>query len=157
MTIRKMISLVLASTFILVSNNTVAQDGAKSMADDRADVWTTVEMQWNAQEKGDSKWIDQLLTDDFSGWGNSSPAPRGKSSTKMWNRFNEDLSDLLVHELYPLSIIVHGDVGIAHYLYTSASKNADGKVETSNGRYTDILVRTEEGWKFVAWHGGDDD
>jgi len=27
----------------------------------------------------------------------------------------------------------------------------------SNGRYTDILVRKEDGWKFIAWHGGDDE
>mgnify|MGYP001818699300 CR=1 FL=1 len=157
MTIRNSIHLVLASTFLFASNFAIAQDGEKSMADDRADVWTTVEQQWNAQEKGGSKWIDQLLTDDFSGWGRSSPAPRGKSSTRMWNRFNEDISDLLVHELYPLSIIVNGDVGIVHYLYSSASKDADGKVETSNGRYTDILLRTDDGWKFIAWHGGDDE
>ena len=55
------------------------------------------------------------------------------------------------------AIIVNGDVGIVHYLYSSASKDADGKVETSNGRYTDILLRTDDGWKFIAWHGGDDE
>ena len=63
------------------------------------------------------------------------------------------------HELYPLSIVVHEDVAIAHYLFTSATedKNKDGKIETANGRYTDILVRTDDGWKFIAWSGGSDD
>lgn len=157
MTIHKTFCLVLAGVFLLGANIAVAQNGATNMADDRADVWTAVEQTWNAEEKGDSKWIDQLLTDDFSGWDKTSPAPRGRSSTRMWNRFNKEISDLLAHELYPLSIVVNGNIGIAHYLYTSASRDEDGKVETSNGRYTDILLRTDDGWKFIAWHGGDDD
>jgi hypothetical protein len=43
-------------------------------------------------------------------------------------------------------------------MYTSASrnKNKEGEFETTNGRYTDILVRTDDGWKFLAWAGGDD-
>ena len=60
------------------------------------------------------------------------------------------------YELYPLSITIHDDVAVAHYLYSTAFKSEDGEIEMSNGRYTDVLVRTEDGWKFVAWHGGDD-
>ena len=75
----------------------------------------------------------------------------------MWDRFNNEQSELIAHELYPLSIVVHDDVAIAHYVYTSANEDKDGKVEVSNGRYTDVLVRTDNGWKFIAWHGGDDE
>ena len=64
---------------------------------------------------------------------------------------------MVAHELYPLAIVVDGDVAIAHYLYTSAYQNKDDEVEMNNGRYTDILVRTAEGWKFIAWHGGNDE
>jgi hypothetical protein len=40
---------------------------------------------------------------------------------------------------------------------TSAYKDKKGDVEVSNGRYSDILVRVEDGWKFLSWHGGDDE
>jgi ketosteroid isomerase-like protein len=66
------------------------------------------------------------------------------------------LGALLAHELYLLSIVVHDDVAVAHYLYSSAYKPKNGEIEMNNGRYTDVLVRTEDGWKFIAWHGGDD-
>ena len=148
--------LVLVGT-VCLANLSWAQDSIQAAADDRADVWTTVEAQWNAQEKGDGKWPDTYLAEDFSGWDTSSPAPRSKSSTKMWNRFNEKVSEMLAHELYPLSIVVTGDTGVAHYLYSSASKDNEGKIKTVNGRYTDVLIRTADGWKFIAWHGGDDD
>ena len=147
----------LAGIIFMLTATVLAQEPATDTVDDQADVWSTIEQQWNAQEKGDSKWIDRLLTDDFSGWGRSSPAPRTKSSTKMWNRFNLKVSKMIAHELYPLSIVINGDVGIAHYLYTSATEDKDGKIETSNGRYSDVLLRTDDGWKFIAWHGGEDD
>ena len=124
---------------------------------EHADVWAVVEAQWHADEKGDKKWIDRLLVDDFFGWSKASPAPRSKASTKMWDRFNDTQGRDLAPELYPLSIIVHGDTAVAHYLYSLAYEDKDGKVEVSNGRYSDVLIRTEDGWKFLAWHGGKDD
>lgn len=124
--------------------------------DDQADVWSAVEAQWTAEEKNDKKWIDRLLSDDFVGWGKDSPAPRNKASVKMWDRFNDTLGSTVAHELYPLSIVVHGDVAVAHYLYSNAYQDKKGDVEMHSGRYTDVLIRTADGWKFIAWHGGND-
>jgi len=151
--------LILATVFLVGPGTSMAQTPGNEQADDQADVWSKVEQQWAAEEKGDKKWLDELLTEDFSGWSKGSPAPRGKASTKMWNRFSEQVSEMVAHELYPLSIVVHDDVAIAHYMYTSASKenSKEGKIETKNGRYTDILVRTDDGWKFISWAGGNDD
>ena len=147
------LKLVLTSVFLLSLTSAYAQESA----DDSANVWSVIEEEWNADEKGDKKWPDRLLTDDFSGWGKDSPAPRSKSSTKMWDRFSDELGEMLAHELYPLSIVVHGDVAVAHYLYSSAFQSKDGDIEMSNGRYTDVLVRSDDGWMFLTWHGGDDD
>ena len=69
------------------------QDAAPA-SDDPADVWAVVEAQWNAEEKGDRKWLDNLLTDDFSGWSRESPAPRNKASTKMWDRYTDSLGSM---------------------------------------------------------------
>lgn len=129
---------------------------AQDTADEEADVLYTIGQQWAAEQNGDKKWIQRMLSDDFMGWGKSSPAPRNKESTQNWNRFDAETSRMVQHELYHLSVTVHEDVAIAHYLYTSANKDKDGDVETTNGRYTDVLVRTDDGWKFIAWHGGDD-
>ena len=152
MNIREVFKLVLTSVLLLSFASVLAQDSAE----DSADVWSVIEEEWNAIEKGDKKWPDRVLTEDFSGWSKQSPAPRSKSSTKMWNRFNDEIGKNLAHELYPLSIIVHDDVAVAHYLYSNAYQSNDGEIEMSNGRYTDVLVRTDDGWKFLTWHGGDD-
>ena len=130
---------------------------AQEALDDQANVWAVVEEQWTANENGDKKWIDRLLAEDFSGWGNNSPAPRDKASTKMWDRFDGDQNKSIMHELYPLAIVVHDNIAVAQYLYSNAIENKKGDVTVSSGRYSDVLIRTEDGWKFIAWHGGDDD
>ena len=148
----EVLKLVLTSVLLFGLTSAFAEE----TKDDPADVWSVIEEEWNANEKGDRKWPDRLLAEDFTGWGKESPAPRDVASTKMWNRFNEQTGKMLAHELYPLSIVVHDDVAIAHYLYSSAFQPKGGEIAMSNGRYTDILVRTADGWKFLAWHGGDD-
>ena len=93
---------------------------AQDSADDHSAVWAAVEEIWLAEERGDDKWTDTMLAGDFMGWPNVSPAPRSKASTRMWARFNSDQTKGLAHELYPLSIVVHGDTAVVHYLYTMA-------------------------------------
>ncbi len=136
----------------LLSFATVAQD----TTDDEADVLLTIEREWEAAQKGDQDEIDDMLAKDFMGWEKTSPAPRSKNSNSKWRRFSEQMGRIVRYELYPLSITVHNDVAIAHYLYSTAYKAKGGEIEMANGRYTDVLVRTEDGWRFVAWHGGDD-
>ena len=143
---------LISLSLLLLSGYALAQESS-----DETDVWAAVESQWNAEESGDKKWTDRLLHEDFMGWGKNSPAPRSKSSTKMWDRFADEQGENVAHELYPLSIVIHGDTAIAHYLYTNAFENKEGEVEMNNGRYTDVLILTDEGWKFFAWHGGDDE
>ncbi len=147
------LKLLVSSLFLTASGTAIAQDSV----DDEADVILTIEGQWEADQNGDDDWLDNLLAENFSGWTKASPAPRGKSSTRMWDRLSDEQGKTIGHELYFQNIVVHGDVAIAHYLYRSAFENKDKKLSFDNGRYTDILVRTDDGWKFIAWHGGDDD
>jgi len=153
MTVSDKLKLAVAIIFLSLSGVAIAQNSA----DDEADVILLIEEQWEAQQDGDDNWSDDMLVDSFSSWPTQAPAPRSKSSTQLWNRFADSQGRMIEHELYFQNIVVHGNVAVAHYFYTSAYENNDQEVEVTNGRYTDVLVRTEGGWKFLAWHGGDDD
>ena len=149
---------ILVSALLLASGNAIAQDSADDQAaNDQAAVWSTVEAIWAAEESGDNKWVEEMLSADFVGWPNNSPAPRTKSSVRMWNNFDQDQTNRITHELYPLSIVVHGEMAVVHYLYTNAVQTKDKKTNVSSGRYTDVLVRDDGAWKFISWHGGSDD
>ena len=112
---------ILAGMFLLTSGSAVAQ----SSVDDQAAVWAAVEAIWSAEESGNADWVEDMLSADFMGWPNDSPAPRSKASVRMWNRFDQDQTSGIAHELYPLSIVVHGDTAIVHYLYTNAIRTRD--------------------------------
>lgn len=125
-------------------------------ANDQAAVWAAVEAIWNAEAREDNNDIDALLTDDFVGWTGDAPAPRNKSSSRMWREFDQDQTKTLQYELYPMLIVVHGNTAVAHYLYTSATEGSDKDVAQINGRFTDVLVRDNGIWMFLTWHGGAD-
>lgn len=136
---------------LAASNSLLAQDSP-----DDAAVWAVVESQWEASQRGDSKWVDAYLAENFTGWTNGNPSPRTKQSVRMWEKFESKQWNGKMHELYPLSIVVQGDMAVAHYLYSNAGENSDGKTTVIHGRFTDVLVRIEGKWKFIAWHGGAD-
>ena len=157
MNVSDKLGLPLTAVLSLFFGTAVAQDAVEEDdLDDATNVWIVVEAQWAAEEKGDDDWVERMLADGFYGWEKQAPAPRSKSSTEMWNRVGDQLGTTVAHELHPLEIVIHGDTAIVHYLYASAFKDSDGKIEMNKGRYTDILVRTEDGWKFLGWHGGED-
>ena len=151
------LKLLAACYALLLGGTAFAQDepAAPIVSDDSA-VWSVIERAWRAEREGNTRWIETLLSADFVGWTNDAPAPRDKASTRLWETFNAKQVNLLEYELYPLSIIVHGDTAIAHYLYSSAIQPRGQDVESVSGRFTDVLVRSADGWKFLAWHGGDD-
>ena len=145
--------LLLALVGTLVFTTAFAQEHR----DDEADVLLTIERAWEANRKGDHDDFDDMLAANFMGWSKGSPAPRSKASVARWQRLNDDIGKLLRYELYPLWITVQDHVAVAHYLYSVAVKNQGGDIQMFNGRYSDVLVRTDDGWKFIAWHGGKDD
>lgn len=154
---------VLSGILLLASAGAVAQaptadpvaDPAVDQANDHAAVWAAVEAIWAAEEAGNTNWVEQMLSADFMGWPNNSPAPRSKASVRQWNRFDQQQSSGITHELYPLSIVVHGDMAVVHYLYTNAVQLRNKETSVTSGRYTDVLVRDEGAWKFISWHGGE--
>ena len=143
---------------LLIALPASAQDAspARPAVSDDSAVWSVIERAWRAEREGNERWVDELLSADFVGWSKDSPAPRDKSSTRLWTSFSARHSDLLEYELYPLSIVVHGDTAVAHYLFSSATRRKGESLQTISGRYTDILVRRDDGWRFLAWHGGPD-
>ncbi len=139
---------------LLASLSTAAV--AQTWSAEQLGVWGVIDAQWQASMAKDETWPNRFLHDQFRGWANENPAPRDKSSTERWTRYGDENSTTLMQELFPLNIIVHGNTAVAHYLYSTATENRKGERRTTHGRYTDILVRDGDRWRFVAWHGGDD-
>lgn len=126
---------------------------SQNWSNDQKNAWQTVEKEWAAVMEKDPN-IANLLTDDFAGWSVDDPMPLSKASLVGWFRFNGQYSTRLKYELFPVKVIVHGDMAVTHYYYQTVDEDKEGKRKASNGRWTDILVRDGSDWKFIAWQGG---
>ena len=72
------------------------------------------------------------------------------------NRYSYANSAVLEHELFPLSCVITGNVAVVNYTYQIAQEDYKKEHKMVTGRYTDILVKENGKWLFLAWSGGDD-
>lgn len=143
---------VLMSMIALVMPMSVA---AQEWDSDQTEVWNTIVAQWEASKAEDLTWPTTALHPAFLGWSDVYPMPSSKAAVGKWNRYNVENSTTLAQELFPVGIVVVGSTAVAHYYYSTAAEGRDGKRKTTHGRYTDVLIKQDGKWTFIAWRGGD--
>ena len=126
----------------------------QTWSDKQLEVWNVIEDQWKTGMEKDTTEYDMHLHEKFLGWDNQNPMPLDKSSVQKWHRYGMENSTTLLQELYPVGIIVHGNTAVAHYFYSVASQDRKDERKTVHSRYTDILVKENGTWRFLAWSGG---
>ena len=144
---------VLISTIALALPMSLA---AQDWDSDQTEVWKVIVAQWEAAKAKNLTWTESDLHPSFLGWSDAYPLPRGKAAVQEWERYSAENSQTLVQELYPVGIVVVGSTAVAHYYYSTAAEDRNGKRKTTHGRYTDVLIKQDDKWTFIAWRGGDD-
>lgn len=92
--------------------------------------------------------------DDYSGWFNLDALPSTKAETRKFVSQDFASNKVLVQEIKPVAIKVHGDFAIVHYYYTRIVQNKEGKENTRTGNWTDILMKQGDKWVLIGDHGG---
>jgi len=123
---------------------------------EQQEVWKLEELQWKMAKDKDLSWMDKMVHPNLTYWENGQPAPQNKASLQRWNRYMSTLGEVLEQELYPVSIVITGNIAVVQYHYQLARENLKKEREMIFGRYTDILVKEGNRWLFIAWSGGDD-
>jgi hypothetical protein len=129
---------------------------AQEWSAEQTEVWSTIVAQWDASKARDHSWPERFLHASFLGWPDEFPMPRDKAGVQAWEKYSSEGTTVHVQELSPVGIVVVGSTAVAHYYYSTAAEDRDGKRETTHGRYTDVLVKQDGKWLFIAWRGGDD-
>jgi ketosteroid isomerase-like protein len=119
------------------------------------EVWNLEQQQWKMAAAKDTSWMDTMVHDNLRYWETGDPMPRGKASLKHWAKYSSESSTVLEQELFPISITVTGNVAVVQYHYVVARENYDKKRESVTGQYTDVLIKDNGRWQFIAWTGGD--
>jgi hypothetical protein len=129
--------------------------GAQGWSAEQQELWQLEQQQWKLSAAKDLSWIDTMVHPNLRYWGTGSPMPRDKASLKHWARFDSDSGTVLHQELFPISATITGNVAVVQYHYMMVSENYKKERETVTGQYTDVLIKENGRWMFIAWAGGD--
>ena len=123
----------------------------QELSPEQAEVWEFIE---SCQERyGSEAWFD-CFHDDFSGWLYQDLVPRTKDGERKFSRILFQTTDTRVSEVRPISIRVHGNVAVAHYYLQSVVRGQDRQDFEERMRFTDVLMKTNGRWQWIADHGG---
>jgi hypothetical protein len=129
---------------------------AQSWTAEQQEIWKLEQQQWAMSAAKDVSWIDTMVHPNMRFWDNGSPMPRDKASLKHWSKYDTEDSTTLVQELFPIAVTVTGNVAVVQYRYRLARETFKKERKVVNGHYTDVLIKENGRWMFIAWEGGDD-
>ncbi len=152
---RHSIKKLIISAIIVFTLAASAPLAAQEWSDAQKEVWKAIEADWALAADRNLEGRLNNLHPDFLGWDYDQALPRDKASWSKWAAHFYKTRTLIIHEIKPVGIKIHGNVAFAHYYYVTVSKDAEDKQKTEKGRYTDILIKEGGRWLFIGWHGGE--
>ncbi|MHA2329926.1 MAG: DUF4440 domain-containing protein [Candidatus Hodarchaeales archaeon] len=144
------IMLVLFIGMAVLSNTTLAQEWSA----EQQEVWKNVEASWDLGVKQDLEGLLDYFHDDYSGWWNGNALPVNKVFVRKNVVHEFETTKVLVQNLQPVAINIHGNVAIVQYYYSRVLKHVEGKEKNESGRWTDILMKQGDKWVLIGDHGG---
>ena len=92
--------------------------------------------------------------DDFLGWGIGDTAPTTKPDRRAFSERGFVTQERVFTHLNPVAITVRGNKATVLYVATFTDKNRETGVETTRTeRWTDICLKENGRWQWVADHG----
>lgn len=126
---------------------------AQNWSAEQQEVWEAEKACWETE---DLETLMACFHDDYVGWADLRPfyAPMSKADRQVLARRGFETEDLVFLYLKPLEIRIHGNVAVILYISTLTVKNkATGEESSFAARWTDIAVKQDGKWKWIADHG----
>jgi len=130
------------------------QLSAQEWSDKQKEVWKNVETYWGLINKRDVEEFMSYFHSDYIGWSINAALPTNKKQVRKWIAHNFQTRKVLVSEIRPVAIKIHGNVAIVHYYYSRFIKDVEGKERYRSGRWTDILMKQGDKWVLIGDSGG---
>ena len=124
---------------------------SQQLSPDQQEVWEFIEScqgRW-----GSEVWFD-CFHEDFAGWLYTDLVPRTKDGERKFSRALFETTETRVQDLRPIAIRVHGDTAVAHYYLQTVVRGQDGQDIEERVRFTDVLIKENGLWRWIADHGG---
>jgi hypothetical protein len=128
---------------------------AQSWSPEQQELWRLEEQQWKMAAAEDMSWIDTMVHPNMRYWEDGDPMPRDRASLKRWARYSAENGTVLEQEIFPISATITGNVTVVQYHCAIAREDHKKERQTVSGHYTDVLIKENGRWLFIAWTGGD--
>ena len=115
------------------------------------DVWQSLEDHWDHLINGRVNEFLKYIHDDFIGFGHESPINIDRPWLNKWVGFWTKSTDILICELRPIDIKIHGDIAILQYFIFTIEKNAEGGKRVIR-RYTMTWKKQSDHWVVIGSH-----
>ena len=102
---------------------------------------------------GSEEWFN-CFHEDFTGWLYTDLVPRTKDGERKFSRALFETTETRVQDVRPIAIRVHGDTAVAHYYLQTVVRGQDGQDVEERVRFTDVLMKENGLWTWIADHGG---
>jgi ketosteroid isomerase-like protein len=118
------------------------------------EVWKNVESFWALDAAGDTEEIMSRFHPEYQGWGIANAMPSNKEAAGKFMAHSHKTTKILLYNIQPVAIKIHGNIAFAHYYWNQVVKDAEGKEKQVSGRWTDILMEQGDKWVLIGDHGG---
>ncbi len=141
----------LVAVLLLASMQVFAQEWSAA----QMEVWKNVETYNSLGMQKNLEGFLEYFHADYCGWEYGDPLPTNKADVRKYLEHSGwKTRMILISDIKPVAIKIHGNVAIVHYYYTVTQKDAEGKEKSSSGRWTDILIKQGNKWLMIGDHGG---
>ena len=144
----KLSMLVMVTGMFVLAPSSVQAQG---LSGEELEVWEWGEACWRVTE------IEPLMNcfhDDYVGWAGGATVPLTKAHRRPFFERGFETSETVFVHLIPLSVTVRNDMAIMIYVATSTSRNKEtGEETTATQKWTDVLVKDDGMWSYIADHG----
>lgn len=127
---------------------------AQEWSAQQKEVWKNVEAYWALDTAGDTEGFMAYFDPDYVVWSITNTMPNSKETAKKFIANVHKTTKVLVYDIQPVAIKIHGDIAFVHYYWNEVIKDAEGKQKGISGRWTDILMKRADKWVLIGDHGG---
>ncbi len=114
------------------------------------EVWNNLERHWECLIEGKIDEFLKYIHPDFVGYGHESPLPVDRPWLEKWVGFWAKTTKILICELRPVHLKIHGDIAILQYLIFTIEKNDVEQGKRIIRRYTMTWKKQPDRWVVIG-------
>lgn len=116
------------------------------------EIWQNVENHWQFLIDANVDEFLKYIHPDFIGYGHESPLPVDRPWLEKWVGFWARSTKILICELRPINMKVHGDIVIIQYIIFTIEQNQVDKGKRVIRRYTMTWKKQPDRWVVIGSH-----